>query len=42
MSAARSLCALAGESFASEHGNTGMIATDLFERIPNVIATLRA
>jgi NAD(P)H-hydrate epimerase len=34
--------ALAGESFASEHGNTGMIATDLFERIPNVIATLRA
>jgi ADP-dependent NAD(P)H-hydrate dehydratase len=34
--------ALAGESFAQESGNTGMLATDLLERIPNAIATLRA
>ncbi len=33
--------AMAGESFASEHGNTGMLATDLLARIPDVIATLR-
>lgn len=31
-----------GTAFASEHGNTGMLATDLLERIPDVIATLRA
>lgn len=30
-----------GKSFASEHGNTGMLATDLLKRIPDVIATLR-
>ncbi len=30
--------ALAGESFAKEHGNTGMLATDLLERIPSAIS----
>lgn len=33
--------AMAGESFAAKHGNTGMLATDLLERIPNAIDTLR-
>ncbi len=33
--------AQAGESFATEHGNTGMLAVDLLERIPSAIATLR-
>lgn len=33
--------AMAGESFAKEHGNTGMLATDLLERIPSAINLLR-
>jgi ADP-dependent NAD(P)H-hydrate dehydratase len=33
--------AIAGESFSTEHGNTGMLASDLLERIPSAIATLR-
>jgi NAD(P)H-hydrate epimerase len=33
---------MAGESFAIDHGNTGMLATDLLGRIPKAIATLRA
>ena len=33
--------ALAGQSFENEHGNTGMLATDLLTRIPKAIATLR-
>ena len=33
---------IAGDSFAAEHGNTGMLATDLLQRIPSAIATLRA
>ena len=33
--------ATAGESFAGDHGNTGMLATDLLARIPKAIATLR-
>ncbi|MBC8201595.1 MAG: NAD(P)H-hydrate dehydratase [Planctomycetes bacterium] len=33
--------AMAGESFASEHGNTGMLATDLLARIPKAIAAIR-
>jgi NAD(P)H-hydrate epimerase len=32
---------LAGKEFADEHGSSGMLATDLLEQIPNVIATLR-
>ena len=34
--------AMAGESYANDHGNTGMLATDLLARIPKAIATLRA
>ena len=34
--------AIAGEAFAAEHGNTGMLASDFLERIPWAIATLRA
>ena len=33
--------AIAGESYANDHGNTGMLATDLLTRIPNVISSLR-
>ena len=33
--------AMAGESFVEQHGNTGMLATDLLERIPKAIDTLR-
>lgn len=32
---------MAGESFARDHGTTGMLATDLLARIPKAIATLR-
>ena len=33
--------AVAGEAFAQKNGNAGMLATDLLERIPSAIATLR-
>jgi NAD(P)H-hydrate epimerase len=33
--------ALAGKQFADEHGSTGMLATDLLERIPSAIHSLR-
>ena len=33
--------AMAGNSFATQHGNAGMLATDLLERIPDAIASLR-
>jgi len=33
--------AMAGEAFVKEHGNTGMLATDLLERIPSAISVLR-
>ena len=34
--------AVAGNSFASQHGNRGMLATDLLERIPDAIYSLRS
>ena len=34
--------AAAGNSFASQHGNRGMLATDLLERIPDAIYSLRS
>ncbi|MBC8201272.1 MAG: NAD(P)H-hydrate dehydratase [Planctomycetes bacterium] len=33
--------AMAGESFAKEHGNNGMLATDLLTHVPGVIHSLR-
>lgn len=33
--------ALAGNSFALEHGNRGMLATDLLERIPGAMASIQ-
>ncbi len=33
--------ALAGKSYKTRHGNTGMLATDLLEHIPDVISSLR-
>ena len=34
--------AMAGNSFATQHGNRGMLATDLLERIPDAIYSLRS
>lgn len=34
--------AVAGNAFATQHGNRGMLATDLLERIPDAINSLRS
>ncbi len=36
-----SIHAMSGALYAKEHGSTGMLATDLLERIPAAIATMR-
>jgi len=36
-----SIHAIIGSAFALQHGTTGMLATDLLERIPDAIATMR-